>query len=149
MIIAYEVNHKDPLWEYKNDEWLKYHKRYLFSFAFFVFRLFLNFVQTMSAPWTNVNTIGWRHKMETFSALLALCVGNSPVTGEFPSQRPVTWGVDVVCDLRLNTRLSKQSWGWWFETSSRSLWRHGKVTYASIIGERLCGDLIQYWFQEN
>ena len=33
----------------------------------------------------------WRHRMETFSALLALCVrGNSPVTGEFPSQRPVT-----------------------------------------------------------
>ena len=25
-----------------------------------------------------------------FSALLALCAGNSPVTGEFPSQRPVT-----------------------------------------------------------
>ena len=25
----------------------------------------------------------WRHKMETFSALLALCAGNSPVTGEF------------------------------------------------------------------
>ena len=32
----------------------------------------------------------WRHQMETFSALLALCAGNSPVTGEFPSQRPVT-----------------------------------------------------------
>ena len=26
--------------------------------------------------------------------------------------------------LRLNKRLSKQSWGWWFETLSRSLWRH-------------------------
>ena len=32
----------------------------------------------------------WRHQMESFSALLALCAGNSPVTGEFPSQRPVT-----------------------------------------------------------
>ena len=28
--------------------------------------------------------------METFSALLAICVGNSPVTGEVPTQRPVT-----------------------------------------------------------
>ena len=37
----------------------------------------------------------WRHQMETFSALLALCVGNSPVTGEFPSQRPVTRSFDV------------------------------------------------------
>ena len=32
----------------------------------------------------------WRHRIEAFSALLPLCVGNSPVTGEFPSQRPVT-----------------------------------------------------------
>ena len=39
--------------------------------------------------------------METFSALLALCAGNSPVTGEFPSQRPVTRSFDVFFDLRL------------------------------------------------
>ena len=32
----------------------------------------------------------WRHERETYSVLLALCMGNSPVTGEFPSQRPVT-----------------------------------------------------------
>ena len=46
--------------------------------------------------------------METFSALLALCVGNSPVTGEFPSQKPVTQSFDVSFDLHLNKRLSKQ-----------------------------------------
>ena len=57
--------------------------------------------------------------METFSALLALFAGNSPVLGEFPAQRPVTRGFDVFFDLRLNNRLSKQSWGWWFETLSR------------------------------
>ena len=45
---------------------------------------------------------------EIFSALLALCVGNSPVTGEFPTQRPVTQSFDVFSDLRLNKRLSKQ-----------------------------------------
>ena len=66
----------------------------------------------------------WLHQMATFSALLALCAGNSPVTGEFPTQRPVTRSFDVFFDLRLNKRLSKQSWGWWFETPSRSLWRH-------------------------
>ena len=66
----------------------------------------------------------WRHQMETFSALLALCAGNSPVTGEFPAQRPVTWSFDVFFDLRLNKWFSKQSWGWWFETSSHSLWCH-------------------------
>ena len=66
----------------------------------------------------------WRHQIETFSALLALCVGNSPVTGEFPAQRPVKRSFDVFFELRLHKRLSKQSWGWWFETPSRSLWRH-------------------------
>ena len=65
--------------------------------------------------------------METFSASLVLCAGNSPVTGEFPAQRPVTRSFDVFFDLRLNKRLSKQSWGWWFETPSRSLWRHCNV----------------------
>ena len=47
--------------------------------------------------------------MEPFSALLALCEGNSPVTCEFPSQRPVTRCCAVFFDLRLNKRLSKQS----------------------------------------
>ena len=66
----------------------------------------------------------WRHQMETFSALLAFCAGNSSVTGEFPAQRPVTRRFDVFFDLCLNKRLSKQSRRWWFETPSRTLWRH-------------------------
>ena len=66
----------------------------------------------------------WRHQLETFSALLATCAGNSPVPGDFPAQRPVTRSFDVFFDLRLNKRLSKQSWGWWFETLSCPLWRH-------------------------
>ena len=45
--------------------------------------------------------------METFSALLALCAGNSLVTGEFPAQRPVTRSFGVFFDLRLYKRLSK------------------------------------------
>ena len=49
----------------------------------------------------------WRHQMETFSAL-----------------RPVTRSFNVFFHLRPNKRLSKPSWGWWFETPSRSLWRH-------------------------
>ena len=50
----------------------------------------------------------WRHQMETVSALLALCVGNSPVPGEFPAQRPVTRSFDAFFDQRQNKRLSKQ-----------------------------------------
>ena len=61
----------------------------------------------------------WRHQMETFSALLALCAGNSPVPGEFPAQTPVTRSFGAFFDLRLIKRLSKHSRGWWFETLSR------------------------------
>ena len=46
--------------------------------------------------------------METFSALLAYCAGNSPVTGEFPAHRPVTRSFDVFFDLLLNQQLNKQ-----------------------------------------
>ena len=53
----------------------------------------------------------WRHKMETFSALLALRAGNSAVIGEFPSQRPVTRSFDIFFDVRLKKCLRKQSWG--------------------------------------
>ena len=76
------------------------------------------------------------HKMElsyyddvikTFSALLAICAGNSPVTGEFPAQRPVTRSFDVFFDLCLNKRLSKHWQGWWIETPSRPLWRHSNA----------------------
>ena len=47
--------------------------------------------------------------METFSALLAICAGNSPVSGEFPAQRPVTQSFDVFFVLRLDERLNKHS----------------------------------------
>ena len=53
------------------------------------------------SPW-------WRHQMKTFSALLSICA----------------WNLWCFFDRRLNERLSKHSWGWWFATSSRPLWRH-------------------------
>ena len=60
-------------------------------------------------PFSTKKTNGhswWRHQMETFSALLAICAGNSPVPGEFPAQRPVTLSFEVFFDLHLNQRLS-------------------------------------------
>ena len=74
--------------------------------------------------------------MEIFSALLALCAGNSPVYGEFPAQRPVTRSFDDFFDLRLNKRLSKQSWCWWFETPSSLLWRHCNAMWVLWMYER-------------
>ena len=57
------------------------------------------------------------------------CVG----TGEFPAQRPITRGFDVFFDLRLNKRLNKQPWGWWFQTPPWSLWRHCNDTDATRV----------------
>ena len=96
-----------------------------------IFRGWMKMLSPISSGWYWVSS-SWHHQMETFFALLALCVGNSPVTGEFPAQRAVTWRFDVFFDLRLNKRLSKQSWSWWFETPSRSLWRHCKFTYFPV-----------------
>ena len=44
-----------------------------------------------------------------------------------PEQRPVTRSFEVFFDLRMNKQLSKQSWGWWFETISCPLWRQCNV----------------------
>ena len=60
----------------------------------------------------------WRHKMEIFSALLALCEGNPSVTGRFSSQVLLTQSFDVFFDLCLNKRLSKQWRRRWFENSA-------------------------------
>ena len=51
--------------------------------------------QWWKIPW-------WRHQVEKFSTLLALCEENSPVTSEFSSQKPVTQSFDVFFDLHLN-----------------------------------------------
>ena len=58
--------------------------------------------------------------MQTFSALLALCEGNSPVTCEFPSQRPAA--LKFLWSAPLHKLFSKQSRRRWFETPSHSLW---------------------------
>ena len=68
-----------------------------------------------------------------------LCPGNSPVTDEFPSQRPVTRNFDLFFDLHLNKRLNKQSLGWWFETLCAHYdvaviewWDHGKPSLVTM-----------------
>ena len=66
--------------------------------------------------------------------------------GEFPSQRLVMRSFDVFFDMRLNKRLSKQPWGWWFETSSWSLWRQcnvGKDSRKTVRESFKCWDLVR------
>ena len=69
------------------------------------------------------DAIKWKH----FLRYWPLWAANSPVTGEFPSQRAVTRSFDVFFDLRLNKRLSNQPRHRWFETPSSSLWRHCSI----------------------
>ena len=71
----------------------------------------------------------WRHQMDTFSALLVIWAGDSPVTGDFPEQRSVTRSFNVFFDLRLKKRF-------WdamrrIETPSRPLWRQSNVCNVS------------------
>ena len=93
-------------------------------FMWLLFNLFI-YLLDLIEPSSSSPILPWRrHPMETFSALLAICAGNSPVTAEFLAQRPVTRRFDVFFDFRPNKRLSKQWWGWWFETPPHPLWRH-------------------------
>ena len=68
----------------------------------------------------------WRHQMETVSALLALCAGKSPVSGEFPAQRQVTRSFDVFFDLRLEIN------GWVNNREAGDLRRH-RAHYNVIV----------------
>ena len=62
------------------------------------------------------NLSWWRHQMETFFALLAIYAGNSPLTGEFPTQRPVTRIFDFFICARIN--------GWVNNREACDLGRH-------------------------
>ena len=72
----------------------------------------------------------WRHQMGTFSALLAICAGHSPVTGEFPAHSPVTRSMFVLICAWINGSVNNGEAGD-FETPSRPLWRHCNVDYLT------------------
>ena len=73
------------------------------------------------------DVIKWKHFPRYWPFVRG--IHRSPVNSP---QRPVTRRFDVFFDLRLNKRLNKQSWGWWFETPSRPLWRQCDAVSASI-----------------
>ena len=58
----------------------------------------------------------------------------------FPRYRPFVRGIhlDVFVDLRLNKRLSKQSWGWWFG-------RHHAHYDVTVMGCHLCHQCLLYF----
>ena len=96
------------------------------------------------------DVIKWKH----FRVTGHLC-GEFTGPGEFTAQRPVTRSFDVFFDLRLNTRLSKQPWGWWFETLLRPLWRycnghwlHRKLSSASAARRKISSKFQHCCFSE-
>ena len=84
----------------------------------------------------HIEITAFRHddviKWNIFRVTGHLC-GDSPVSGEFPEQRPVARSFDVFFDLRLNERFSKHSWGWWLETETSPLWRHSNGTMCFAV----------------
>ena len=92
----------------------------------------------ITGPWWGASAIGFPSQRPSNAESVAIMMTSSngnifrvtgPLCGEFtgpgefPAQRPVTRSFDVFFDLRPNKRLSKQPWGWWFETPSWSSWR--------------------------
>ena len=73
--------------------------------------------------------------------LLAICVGNSPVIGEFPAQRPVTRSFGVFFDLRPNQRLSKPC-------EAGDLRRH-RVHYDIIVMFPGVTNQAQVWYRDQ
>ena len=96
------------------------------QFLKFIFRLYVSKSVSSRVVYYHDDAIKWKQ----FRVTGHLC-------GEFtgprwiPAQRPVTRSFDVFFDLRLNKRLSKQSWGWWFEMLPRPLWRHSNAMNIS------------------
>ena len=79
-----------------------------------------------------------------FRVIVRLC-GEIIVTGEFPSQSPVTQNFDIFFDLCLDKRLCKQSGRRWFETPSRSLWRHSNATSTVVVIDGRFHDDVIKW----
>ena len=103
-----------------------------------------SYYTTLSLLWNtfkrNTQIKGWRHQMETFSALLALCEGNPLATGGFPSERLVTRSFDVF----LYVRLKPWTNGWANSRDSGDLRCHGThydITVMHWHGRLLVGNM--------
>ena len=99
----------------------------------------MNHFQPWSIDTRNVSIVPWsyniwrRHRMETFSALLPFVRGIHRSLVDSPHKGQWRGALMSSFNLRLNKRLSKQSWHGWFETPSRSLWGHYNALWVRKI----------------
>ena len=109
-----------------------------------VYRHLREFTRTHSphvlCPYCAMNDALWKIMMSSSGNIFCvtgLFGWNSPVTGEFPSQRPVAQNFDVFFELHLNKRSSKQSIRRWLETPPRPLWRQGNGSFVVEINVQI------------
>ena len=119
-----------PLWgEFPSDRWIPRTKA---SYAEYV-SIWWHHDERMitvdeNKPYRHSNIMMTSSNGNIFSVTGHLC-GELTGTRWIPHKRPVTRSFDVLFALRPNKRLSKQLWGWWFETQSRPLWRHRNMVH--------------------
>ena len=96
----------------------------------------LRYIQTSFVLWLKLRACSEESQLPNLREIPSDVVHHlKNVTGEFPAQRRVTWSFDVFFDLHPNKRLSKQSYGWWFETLSRPLWRYQQSIFDAQLIE--------------
>ena len=104
-------------------------------------------VESISMPWCDREiwlmslSPWWRHQMETFFVLLAFCAGNSPVTDEFPSQRPVTWSFHVLIGVWINAWVNNHEAG--------DLRRHHTHYDAIVMVTHIWIKFSAFWWKEQ
>ena len=76
--------------------------------------------KSVSATRKHDDVFKWKHFPRYWSFVRG--IHRSPVNSHSKGQRRGALMFSLICAL--DKRLSEQSWGWWFETPSRSLWRH-------------------------
>ena len=91
----------------------------------------------------------WRHQWKHFPYYWPFVRGihRSPVNSSHKNQWRGALMFSFICAL--NKRLSKQSWGWWFETPSRSLWRHCNVTKKTPVVGKIRVPILPAWIHFN
>ena len=108
-----------------------------YTFYFYIYIYICVCVSYHCCPCRHDDVIKWKH-FSRYWPFLALFAGNSPVTGEFSSQRPVTRSFDVFLDLRVTIQSSKQSKRRIFKAPSHPLFRHHNCLYLSEMTKERC-----------
>ena len=93
---------------------------------------------THAVPSSTCGFPGWCHDKEMLSTLLTLCGRNPPVTGGFPSQRPVMWRFSVFFVVILNKLCNKLLSCWWFEKTWCSC-------VCTIMPNEINIPVVKYW----